>query len=527
MLWFALHLSALPLEALLAALPAAPHDPGRSSEPARCVVEQRRVLLACRQATAAGVQPGMSAASAAALLPGLQLLPRDAARETAFVERLALALARYTPALVIEPDGVLLEAGASLRLFGGARALARDVQATVRASGVQAMHLVAAPTAGAASLLARVAAPGPAPRRGPATPGIAAAKDVAIDPVIDLVRAWHQHTRQRLDALPLGAALAVWQLPARTADLLHGIGCRTLADVRALPRTGLQRRGGGELLQRLAQAYGEAPDPRPWFTPPPGFDLGLELLHRADDAAMLVFAAERLVQPLAGWLAQQWLAASRIALHLRHETSRHQALPDTVVRIGLGEPSREAKQIGLLLRERLQRTVLPAPVYALTLRLEEAVSHAGFEAALWRDPQRSGDDDARGLIDRLGARLGPERVQRLHLQADHRPERAMTAVPANAAASGPTLIELPPSPPPRPTWLLPEPLRLQEQAGRPLHGGPLTLRSRAERIEAGWFDGELVCRDYHVAEGRDHRLRWVFRERRGDVTQWYLHGLFG
>ena len=25
-----------------------------------------------------------------------------------------------------------------------------------------------------------------------------------------------------------------------------------------------------------------------------------------------------------------------------------------------------------------------------------------------------------------------------------------------------------------------------------------------ERIEAGWFDGELVCRDYHVAEGRDH-----------------------
>ena len=75
MLWFALHLSALPLEALLAALPAAAHDPGRSREPARCVVEQRRVLLACRKASAAGVQPGMSAASAAALLPGLQLLP--------------------------------------------------------------------------------------------------------------------------------------------------------------------------------------------------------------------------------------------------------------------------------------------------------------------------------------------------------------------------------------------------------------------------------------------------------------------
>jgi len=510
MLWFALHLSALPLEALLAALPAEPQN----SEPARCVVEQRRVLQACRLATAAGVQPGMSAASAASLLPGLQALPRDVSREAAFVARLALALARYTPAVVIEPDGLLLEMTASLRLFGGAHALARALRATVRASGVQAAQMAVAPTACAASLLARVAS-GHSPRRR------AAAQ--AMDPVA----AWHQHIRQRLDELPLVAAFAAWQLPMRTAELLHGIGCHTLADVRALPRTGLQRRGGGALLECLAQAYGEAPDPRPWFMPPAGFELGLELLHRADDAAMLVFAAERLVQPLAGWLAQQWLAASRIALHLRHETSRHQSRPDTVVRIGLGEASRDAKQIGLLLRERLQRTALPAPVYALTLQLEEAVSHAGREAALWRDPQQSGDDDIRGLIDRLGARLGPERVQRLHLQADHRPERAMTTAPAGAAASNIAAIDLPQPGAPRPAWLLPEPLRLQEQAGRPLHGGPLTLRSRAERIEAGWFDGELVSRDYHVAEGRDHRLHWVFRERRGAVAQWYLHGLFG
>ena len=526
MLWFALHLSALPLEALLAALPA---DPLHSA-PARCVVEQRRVLLADPRAMAAGIQPGMSAASAAALLPGLQMLARDVARETAFVEQLALALARYTPAVVIEPDGVLLEGAASLRLFGGARALARALRATVRASGVQAAQLAVAPTAGAASLLARVGSPSPSPspspRRVPA-PAARGATATTTLAAVDPVSVWHQRTRQRLDALPLPAVLAAWQLPERTAELLHGIGCRTLADVRALPRTGLQRRGGGVLLARVAQAYGEAPDPRAWFTPPAGFELGLELLHRADDAAMLVFAAERLVQPLAGWLAQQWLAASRIALHLRHETSRHLALPDTVVRIGLGEPSREAKQIGLLLRERLQRTELPAPVYALTLRLEEAVSHAGQEAALWRDPQRSADDDVRSLIDRLGARLGPERVQRLRLQADHRPERAMATAPASAAPGSSTAVDLPQPGAPRPTWLLPEPLRLQEQAGRPLHGGPLTLRSRAERIEAGWFDGELICRDYHVAEGRDHRLRWVFRERRGDAAQWYLHGLFG
>jgi protein ImuB len=53
------------------------------------------------------------------------------------------------------------------------------------------------------------------------------------------------------------------------------------------------------------------------------------------------------------------------------------------------------------------------------------------------------------------------------------------------------------------------------------------LASRAERIEAGWFDGQPVSRDYHVAQTRDHRWLWVYRERRGAQAQWFLHGVFG
>ena len=53
------------------------------------------------------------------------------------------------------------------------------------------------------------------------------------------------------------------------------------------------------------------------------------------------------------------------------------------------------------------------------------------------------------------------------------------------------------------------------------------LASRAERIEAGWFDGALISRDYHVAQAKDHRWLWVFRERRGEQAHWYLHGIFG
>ena len=509
MLWFSLHLPALSLEAWLATAAA---DDGNDPRPC-CVVEARRVVLADAAARALGVEVGMSAASAASLVGsaasasslvsgegGLQVFTRSAAREAAQVQRLALSLARFTPSLVVQNDGVLLEVSASLRLFGGARALWRAVREAVRATGVRALRMAAAPTATAAAVLARAE---------PASPEL---KKLDV--------------QQRLDALPLPAAAQAWCIEPRLVDLLHGIGCRTLGDVRVLPRSGAQRRGAAALLDAIARAHGQAPDPQAWFEPPRRFEMGLELLHRADDAAMLVFATQRLVQPLAGWLAQQWLAAARLTLVLRHETSIRHALPDTTITLSFGDPTRDAAQLMLLLRERLQRTELPAPVYALVLRLDQSVSLAGRGKALWREAGGSGHEDARALFDRLAARLGAERVMRPVLVADHRPERAMRWVPAQDKApsheSRPTAA--------RPTWLLPEPLRLQEDAtfGRPLHqGAPLTLASRAERIEAGWFDGALISRDYHVAQAKDHRWLWVFRERRGDAAHWYLHGVFG
>jgi protein ImuB len=370
---------------------------------------------------------------------------------------------------------------------------------TAQDSGVFSLRRAAAPAAAAAAVLARAEPASPALRKLP--------------------------THQRLDALPLAAAAQAWQIEPRVLGLLHGIGCRTLGDVRVLPRTGAQRRGAAALLEAAARAYGEAPDPQRWFEPPPRFEQSLELLHRADDAAALVFATQRLVQPLAGWLAQQWQAASRVSLVLRHETSVRHAVPDTQLALALADPTRDAAQLMLLWRERLQRTELPAPVYALTLRLDQSVSHPGRAASLWRE--RGSAEDAQALFDRLAARLGPEGVKVPALAADHRPERAMcwqaareaTAVVAATAAS-----------PPRPAWLLPEPQRLAEDptSGQPLHqGAPLSIESRAERIEAGWFDGAPASRDYHWARARDRRWLWIYRERQGDASRWYLHGLLG
>jgi len=481
MLWLALHLPWLPLEALSATTPAA-----------CCVIEQRRVLVGNRAAREAGVEPGMSASSAATLAPQVQQLPRDEVREAGFVHLLALAVSRFTPNVVLQPDGVLLEVGASLRLFGGVRSLLRQVRQTLRDCQAHA-RVALAPTATGASLIARTG-------RGRALQAPRLAR--------------------LLDALPLPPVLDALQQAPRLAELLQSLGCRHLRDLRALPRAGFRKRGGGELLAVLDRAYGDAPDPQPWFEPPERFAMSLELMHRADDAAQLVFAAQRLVQPLAGWLTSQWLAASRLRLKLRHERGRR-SVPDEEMLIELGLPSRDAAQILALLRERLQRHQLAEPVYALELVLDEAVSHAGTAGQLLPDPGQQAEA-FQALLDRLGSRLGAEQVQRLGLAADHRPEHASVSRATTRAA--PPLFDADPAP--RPLWLLPQPLRLNELRGQPVHGSPLTLLSRPERIEAGWFDGDLVCRDYHVAEGSDHRLRWIYRERQGDEMAWFLHGLF-
>ena len=113
--------------------------------------------------------------------------------------------------------------------------------------------------------------------------------------------------------------------------------------------------------------------------------------------------------------------------------------------------------------------------------------------------------------------------------------KAAASLPASSRPAAQQGAAAPPPPvaaPLRPTWLLdpPEPLA-SDAYGRPLHRGPLQLCSRAERIEAGWFDGALARRDYHVALGSDRRLRWIFRERRAGAPAgeagWFLHGWFG
>jgi len=536
--WLAVHLPALALEAWAATLPA-------TGEPL-ALIEQHRIAAVDARATAAGVRVGMRRATALALAPQLRLGEADPTREAAALRAVVHAALAFTPAVVL-PAGqgatVLLEAGASLRLFGGAQALIDRLRAALAPLGHQ-LALAAAPTAlGAAWLVRWKARAGPpATTTGGATTGADLLPGPATLPAL----------RRLLGAAPCTLATA----GALHAEAIAGLGVQTLAELLALPRAGLARRFGPALLDEIDRAFGQRPDPQTWQQAPPRFAERIELLARAEHSAPLMAAAAVLLQRLLAWAAarQARIAAFELVLHgessARSESAA--ATADLALRIELASPSVDAGHLGLLLRERLERQSLLAPVLELSLRCDALSQAPPPSGDLFPDTAGDPATQAAGLarlLERLRARLGDDHVLRLEAVPDHRPEHAhrwrpalaatTSAASATSASGNPAALPLH-----RPVWLLEPPEPLSERDALPCwQGRPLRLLSGPERIEAGWWDvglasaGSAVARDYFIAEAGDGSLLWVWRHRLPAAVQgqgqgqgqgaWFLHGRFG
>lgn len=459
------------------------------------VLEKDRVVVADGAALAAGVHFGMRRGGVLTLAPGAAIHERDTAKEEAAQREVAVALMQFSPEVSMADAATLLvDVSASLRLFGGMLRLCRQVRIVLRAMGLSA-RVSAAPTGEGAWLIVQNG------RR----------RFVGMR---SLARA--------LDALPF---VAIPELQPFT-EWLIGLGCKTIADIRLLPRAGLQRRCGAEVLASLDRAFGIAPELFDWMELPPVFAARLELPDRVEHAEGVLFAARRLIAQLCGWLAARQLSLSAATFLLEHERGR-EAVEPTTLAIALGEPTWREDHLVKLLKERLGRLELPASVMALRLEATNVAPAAPASDSLFPEPGGSAQDHAR-LIELLVARLGEENVLRAAPMADYRPEIANRWVPIRAdTKTAPVSVVLP-----RPTWLLETPMRLLMRQHRPFYGSPLKIVSPGERIEAGWFDGALVTRDYFVAVAQDRSCYWIYRERVSSrdmekEPSWFLHGLFG
>ncbi|WP_061125683.1 Y-family DNA polymerase [Caballeronia catudaia] len=459
-----------------------------------CVVLERdKVIVMDSVAREAGVLPGMKRGGVITLSPDAAVYDRSVEREREMQREVAFGLLRFSPQVAVcDEETIVVDVTASLRLFGGIRSICSQLRNVVKSIGVTARMSVA-PTGQGAWLLAK---------RG-------------------RCRVLKMRSLERnLDALPF---MVVQEVRA-FADWFHGLGCRVLSDIRRLPRAGLKKRCGVDLLDSLDRAYGLSPELYEWLDVPPTFSARTELPDRVEHAEAVLFSARRLIVQLCGWLSGQQLALTHATVSLEHERGR-QAIEPTVIEIALAEPTWHEEHLVRLLKERLGRIELEAAVIAVRLTASKVEAAEPPSDSLFPDPGGSAEDHNR-LIELLVARLGAENVLRPAPTSDHRPEVANRWAPIQEDVKTTAL----PQALPRPTWLLDAPLRLMVKNHRPFYGSPLKLVSTGERIEAGWYDGELVTRDYYVAEADDKSCYWIYRERPSATTEevrWFLHGLFG
>jgi len=472
MLWLCLHLPHLAVEL------RQPPD----TEPTAILERgpRRQVLAANAPARAAGITRGLDATLAQGRVPALKFLERAPAQERRALMALGHWAHQWSADICVDATRWLLalEIGASLTLFSGLEPLLAQLLESACTLGYT-LKTGIAPTHEGAAL---IACSGRATRL---TTRSALRAEIARRPLDDLLVS--EGIRQSL----------------------KDAGLASIGEVLQQPAPALARRFGPEFPDYLQRLLGERPDPRPRFKPATRYRRLLECTYPVDNSQALLFPLRRMLLELQGWLRGRDSSVDSLRLTLRHRDA-----PPTVIDLRLGAPERDAAVFTPLLRERLERTALPAPVTHLKLETAQPVAPAIAQHSLF-DTHTARDAQWTQLLDRLRSRLGETAVRELRLLDDHLPERAWSAqarAPGQAVARKDAACEAPL--PARPLWIMePRPLRALPR----LSGDP-------ERIEAGWWGGADARRDYYIAETSEGALWWVYR----DLTSnsWFLHGIW-
>ena len=507
-LWMGLHFPRLPLEAL-------DRDAGAASAPPLAVASDgsanASLLAVNERARAAGIHPGMGLAAACACAPRLEIRGRDPVLEAAALQDLALWAGRFTAFVSpAPPAGLLLEIGGSLRLFGGVDLLRQGIESGLHELGFEA-SIGIAPVPAAAWLLARAGFP---------------------EPVLD---------RGRLPGRLAEVPLACLDLPEPALRDLAAMGVRSFRDAHRLPRDAVSRRVGEALVDAMDRALGRRPEAPARGSAAPEFSRRLDFPDEVEEMPPVLAALRRLLRELERFLQARALGVSALDLRLLPRFAPALRIPVTLI-----SASRDPEHLLDLFEKRLEKATLTCPIAAIGLDVLGFDVVAPRNADLYEVRAAAPRDSLHTLVERLQSRLGRDALWRLTLVADHRPERAFSRVspydarvgvrpppeprgvdPASSTKPRPVAIE--PARVPcgqenasRPLWLLETPRQIDPGGGRRER---LEISPHFERLESGWWDGEDLRRDYHVARGASGVRYWVYREHR--TRDWFIHGIFG
>src|SRR5215210_1912371 len=331
-----------------------------------------------------GLKAGMALADARAMYPTLAVADADPEADRNMLESIADWCDRYTPLIGLDlPDGLKFDVTGCAHLFGGEAAFCRDLVERLATQGFQARAAIA-DTFGAAWAVTRYGAAGVVP------------KDA---------------TREMLLPLPIAAL----RIATEVAASLGQSGLKQIADLVERPRAPLAARFGQELIWRLDQALGRDEE-----SIVPRLPLPSAMVERrfADPIALesdVLGTIEQLARNLERVLERRGEGARLLQVALFRTDGKVHRLE-----VGTGAPVRDPARIRRLFADRL--AVLGDacdPGFGFDmLRLAARVTERCDPAQTGFGPPEQNTELAH-LIDRLGARFGLRRVQRLVAQDTH------------------------------------------------------------------------------------------------------------
>jgi protein ImuB len=512
----------------------------------------REIVSLNRAASARGLRRGQALTEAVTLCPDLLTRPHEPQRDAQALAALRRWAGRFSPWVAEEgAEALLIDLTGCAHLFGGEEALFAQVHQDCADLGLTVRAGIA-DTAGAAWALARYAGGGGvaqthggdaidqearatrsrAEKRRHWTRGGAAPEAQGKPGRVARISP-PGGVRQSLSPLPI-AALRV--PPDITAGLAR-LGLRRIGDLWGMPRAGLARRFGRELVRRLDQALGVEPEPISPAGAPLHFAMRLTLPEPIGLEADILAGLDRLLPPL----CEKLRARGRGARRLRLEMLRAEGGTETV-EVGLARPADRPDSLRPLFELKLGgvEAGFGFDVLRLVATVTEplhATEHKGgwavaAEARAGRSAAQAFDD----LIARIGARVGLERITREHPTDSHIPEK--TSATQAAAYSAPA-ADWPETTRPRPLTLFrPEPVTAPDDPTPPVQfrwrGRVFETRAAhgPERIAPEWWlddpNWRTGVRDYwRVVTTEGHRL-WLFYAHGGAASGgWFAQGDFG
>jgi protein ImuB len=454
-------------------------------------------LLVCAQNAFAEkhcVRPGMTAADAKVIAPGLQLFEDKPGHNLKLLKHLAEWFLRYTPYVMIDPpDGLLLDVTGCTHLKGGEREYLNDIGSRLQALGYT-IRPGMADTIGCAWAVARCAE-----------------NELIIPP-----------GGQRNSLMPLPPAAL--RLTSDILVKLNQLGFYTIAGFIHVPKSVIRRRFGNNLVLRLYQALGQEPEFLIPLQEPVPYSERYPMLEPIRTREAIEYAVHALIDQLCKRLYSEGLGLrSAVLTYLRVDGKSGQLV------IGTNHPSQRTDHVFKLFSQHFDQI---APALGIELFILDATKTEPVidkQSLLWSGKPDSKSELVAELLDNIAARVGASNIHRYLPQQRYLPERVARNTPDLAASPEGDWRE----DKPRPLQLLDPPESIDAMALTPDYPPKQFIYRKErhiiasadgpERIECEWWEQPEGYRDYFIVEDEEGRRYWIFST---SDKYWFLHGYF-